>query len=249
MPTEYFSMQGRVYIGPRNPDGSRGPARWVYDAGVLSWQQEVEKETKNESWTGIRGKAATLTTARNLNGTLRLEQLNTDNMALATQGVVVEIVAGAATAETIGDVQPGDVVALQFGVVTNLAMEDGVAAPLVEDTDYTINADTGVIQFLTARTGVEVTGYDYGAHSIVTALNGGVKDVYILCDGLNTVDGTDMKTLSEVHRVNISPAGEIGFIDESFGALELEWEALVDPVRQPDPQWGPYARVKMIGAD
>lgn len=245
--TEYFSMQGRVYIGPRNPDGSRGPARWVYDSSNLVLAQEVERETKNESWTGVRGRAATLTTGRNLNVNLTLDQLNTDNAALAMQGVATEVVAGSVTDEAIGDVTPGDVVALEYAAVSALAMTDGSAAALVEDTDYTLNPDTGVIQFLTARTGVNADTYSYAAHSLITALNGGVKDYYVMCDFLNTVDGTLMKGLGEVHRVNFSPASEFGFIQDSFGALELEGEALVDPVRQPDPRWGPYARVKLIG--
>lgn len=84
--TEYFSFQGRVYLGLRNADGSRAPARWVYDGSVLELAMSSTRETKKESWSGVRGVGATMTTERNLGVRLTLGQINTENLALATDG-------------------------------------------------------------------------------------------------------------------------------------------------------------------
>lgn len=245
--TEYFSMQGRIYIGPRNADGTRAPARWVYDSSVLNWTQTVESETITESWSGNRGVAARLTNSRQMTVNLNLRQLNLDNAALALQGVRVDIPSGTVLNETIGDVAPGNVVALEYAAVSALTLVDGAAAALVEDTDYTSSLSTGVITFLTTKTGVKASTYTYAAHSLVTALNGGSKDYYLLFDGVNTVDGTTTKCLGEVYKINFSPASEFGYIQDSFGEMAIEGEALVDSVRQSDPKWGPFARVKLIG--
>lgn len=244
--TEYFSFQGRVFIGPRNSDGTRGRARWVYDASVLNWQMESEKESKTESWSGIRGTGATLTTSRTMNINLTLGQLNTDNAALATSGTRVEVAAGTVTNETIGTVAPGDVVALDFAAVSNLSLVDGTAAALLLGTDYELSPKTGVLRFLTAKTGVKASTYDYAAHSIVTAMSKVPQDHYILFDGINTVDGAELACRGEVHRVAFNPASELGFIQDAFGELELTGEAKIDPVRQADPKWGPFARVMLI---
>lgn len=244
--TEYFSFQGRVYIGPRNPDGTRGPAKWVYDASVLNWQMESETESKNESWSGIRGVAATLKTSQTMTVNLTLGQLNTDNAALATSGTRVEVAAGTVTNEVIGAVAIGDVVALDFAAVSDLALVDGTAAPLVEGTDYELSPKTGVLRFLSVKAGVKASTYDYAAHSIVTAMSKVSQDHYVLFDGINTVDGAEMACRGEVHRVSFGPASEMGFIQDAFGELELSGEAKIDPVRQADPKWGPFARVMLI---
>lgn len=243
--TEYFSGQGRVYIGNRNSDGSRAPARWVFDASVLELEQSSESEDKKESWSGTRGLAATLKTGREMKVKLTLGQLNTDIAALAVDGKRVDIASGTATAEPIGAVTAGDVVALEYSAISALVLTDGTASALVLDTDYTANMDTGVITFLSTKAGV-TAAYGYAAHSVVTAFNGENKDKYVLFDGMNTVDGAELKTVAEVHRVTFGPAATFGFIQESFGDLALEGRAKMDPVRQADPKFGPYARVKLI---
>lgn len=243
--TEYFSMQGRVYLGERNPDGSRGPAKWVYDASTLSWEQSVEREEKRESHTGSRSLGATLKTSRDLNVTLTLGQINSDHVALATDGKRVDIATGTVTDEALGNVEAGDVHALEYSAVSTVALEDGTAVPLVVDVDYIVNEDSGFVRFLTTKTGVTAS-YSYAAHSVVTVLSGSNKAYYLLFDGLNTVDDTSLKCVGEVYNLDFDPSNELGFIHESFGEIQLTGRAKLDSFRQPDPKWGPYARVKLI---
>ncbi|MEI2428692.1 hypothetical protein RDV84_00170 [Lysobacter yananisis] len=245
--TEYFSMQGRVYLGLRNADGSRQPARWVYDSSTLNWAMTSERAEKTESNTGVRGVAATMKTSRSMAVNLTLGQLNTDNLALATDGTRIEVAAGTVTNEVLGSVKAGDVIALDYAVVSDLALVDGTAAPLVAGTDYELNPKTGILQFFTTKAGVKASTYDYGAHSIVTAMSALSRDYYVLFDGLNSVDGAEMVCRGEVHRVSFSPAGELGFIQDEFGQIELEGQAKSDPFRQRDPKWGPFARAMLIG--
>lgn len=245
---EYFSMQGRVMIGRRNPDGTRAPARWVYDASVLSLAQSKTREEKTESWSGERGTAATMTSKRTIEVSLTLGQLNTDNLALATEGAIVEQASGTVTDEVIGDVKAGDVVALNYAAISSLSLVDGTSAALVEDTDYTLHPETGFITFLAAKTGVKASTYSYAAYSLVTLANGGAPDQYVLFDGLNTVDGTAKRCRGEVHKINFDAAETLGLIQDNFGDIPLKGLAKVDPVRQADPKWGPYARIILIDA-
>ena len=245
--TEYFSMQGRVFIGIRNPDGSRMPARWVYDASVMETTQTKETEDKKESWSGERGLAATRATGRTMNLNITLGQLNTDNAALALEGARVEVTTGTVTGEIIGAVKAGDVWPLAYAAVSDLELEDSTSAALVLDTDYTVDEDLGLIFFLTTKAGVK-GDYEYAAHSIVTAFNGPSKDYYVLFGGLNTVDGSSGRCRGEIYNVSLSPAETFGFIQDAFGELALTGKAKMDPFRRADPNWGPYGRLILIDA-
>lgn len=242
--TEYFSGQGRVMIGPRHADGSRGPARWIYDASQLEMKMSAEVEEKNESWSGARGLAATMASKKTLDVDLTLGQLNTDIVALATSGQRTEVSGGSVTDEVIGDVKPGEVFALDHVLVSALVIKDG-SGNLTANTDYTVNTATGIVTFLTAKTGVKAD-YSYKAYSVATLLDGASKDWYVLFDGLNTVDGAQLKVRAEIHRVSFAPAQSMGLIQESFNDLQMTGKAKIDPVRQGDAKWGGFARVILV---
>ena len=243
--TEYFSFQGQISIGERNPDGTRKPAQWVFDASAMSWALSVTAEEKRESWSGSRGLGARLKTARDMTVNLTLGQLNIANSVKALDGTRVDIVSGSVTGEVIGNVKAGDVWALKYSAVSAVVLSATGPVTLVAGTDYTLNADTGIIKFLSTQTAV-TAAYSYAAHSVVTAFSGGNKAWYLLFDGLNTVVGAEGKVLGEVYNLSLDPAAEVAWINASFGELALTGKALLDPVRQGDAQYGGYARVKYI---
>lgn len=247
--TEYFSFQGRVYLGLRNADGSRAPARWVYDASTLELAMSSTRENKKESWSGVRGIAATMTTERTLGVRLTLGQINTENLALATDGTLLDLASGSAANEAIGAVKPGDVVALEYAAISTLVLEGGSpAAPLVANTDYTVNLATGIITFLTTKTAVAAKTYQYAAHSVVKVLESTKSEYYALFDGVNSVDGATQRFRGEVNRISFPAAESLALINDSFGEIVLNGEAKIDPVRQSDPRFGLYARALLVDA-
>lgn len=243
--TESFSMQGKVSLGLRNADGTRAPAQWVSDASTLEWDFTVETDDQIESFSGARGLQAQLDKSKKMNVKLTLTQLNDANAALATAGTVNSITGGTATAENIGDVAPGDTVALEYAKVSALTLSGTAPASPQVDVDYTVNTDTGILTFLTACTGV-TANYTYAASSIVTALTSLAKDYYVLFDGMNTVRGAVGKVRGEVHRISFSPANAVNLIGDSFGTIEVSGAARVDPVRAADPKYGGYARLMLV---
>jgi len=247
---EYFSMQGRVALGLRNADGSRGPARWVYDSSALEWNFSQDQDEQNESWSGARGLAATLTTKESLSVKLTLQQLNDDNAALASAGTVVQVTTGTVTAEPLPIGKVGDMIALEYAKVSDVELTGGAGGttPLVEDTDYTLNAATGVITYLTAQATAPHAAYTYAAHSIITALSQRSQEFWVLFDGENTVDGATGLCRGEVHRISFPPASTLALINSSFATLELTGKARVDPVRINNSRYGGYARLMLIDA-
>lgn len=243
--TEYFSMQGRVAIGVRNADGSRAPARWVYDASTLEWDFQVDRDEKIESYSGARGLAGTMAKKKAMTVKLTLGQINDSNAALSIAGKTVQVTGGTATDENIGDVKPGDMVALDNVLVTSLVLSGTAPATPVLDTDYTVNTDTGVVTFLTACTGVKAS-YTYGAYSIVTALTAKPQDLYVLFDGMNTVDGATLLARGEVHRIQFDPTNTLSLINDTFADMQLTGAARIDPVRISDAKYGGYARLMLI---
>lgn len=243
---EFFSMQGMVYVGVRNPDGSRQPARWVYDASTLETKQSKSVEEKNESSSGERGLAATMTSKRSMDITLTLGQLCDATAAMALEGAQVAVASGTVTAEAIGTVKAGDVWALNFAKVSDLVLTATPTATLVEDTDYTVNEDLGIVTFLADKTGVS-GAYDYAAHSVVTHFGGTNADHYILFAGMNTVDGATGQCRGELYNVTLNAADTFGLIQNGFGELQLTGKAKMDPVRRRDPKWGGYGRLILVG--
>jgi hypothetical protein len=244
--TESFSMQGRVSIGKRNADGSRMPAQWLANASTLEWDFAVETDDAIESFSGARGVLDQLDKSKKMTVKITITQLNDNNAALALGGNVVPVTGGTATSEEIGDVKAGDVVALQFAKVSALTLAGTAPAAPVLDTDYTLNADTGILTFLTDCTGVSASTYTYAAHSLVTALTAAPQDYYVLFDGQNTVRGAKGLCRGEVNRIGFAPADALGLITDSFGNINLSGEARIDPVRLTDPKYGGYARLMLI---
>lgn len=241
--TEYFSFQGRAYVGPRYSSGSRGPARWVYDASTMELAMTKDKDTKNESWSGSRGRAASMATARSLTVNLTLGQMNNDNLVLATDGVAVDVAGGSVADLVIGAVVAGDVIALDHALISDLVLTGGApSATLVLDTDYTVDPDLGVITFLTAKAAVQ-GDYDYAAHSAVKLMEGDNAEHYVVFVGHNTVDGSAKKARAEVNRITWNPSDTLALINDTFGEISLTGDALVDPVRQSDPKLGLYGRI------
>lgn len=243
--TEYFSMQGRVAIGLRNPDGSRKPAQWVYDASSLEWAFQVDKDEKIESYSGARGLAGTMAKKKAMTVKLTLGQINDSNAALSVAGNTVQVTGGTVTAENIGDVKAGDMVALDNALISTLALTGTLPAAPALGTDYTVNTTTGIVTFLTACTGVKA-GYTYGAYSIVTALTAKPQDMYVLFDGMNTVDGATLLARGEVHRIQFEPTSTLALVNDSFADLQLSGSARVDPVRLSNAKYGGYARLLLI---
>ncbi|URX63255.1 hypothetical protein KR767_04080 [Luteibacter anthropi] len=243
--TEYFSMQGKVALGIRNPDGSRQPAKWVYDASTLEWGFSVDKDEKNENWSGARGLAATLQTKKTMTVKLTLGQLNDTNAAQSVAGTAVAIAAGTVTAEAIGTPDVGDMVGLEYAKVAEVVLKAG-AATLTKDTDYTLNPATGVLTFLTKAASPVSAAYSYSAHSLVTVFSGSNPDMYVLFDGENTVDGATGKCRGEVNRITFDPASTLALINSTFGEMELNGSARVDPLRISNPRYGGYARLILV---
>lgn len=244
--TESFSMQGHVSIGERNTDGSRKPARWVANASTLEWGWTVETDEALESFSGGRGVLDELDKSKKMTVKLTLTQLNDNNAALAMGGNVVAVTGATVTNESIGDVAAGDIVALEFAKVSALTLAGTAPAAPVLGTDYTFNADTGILTFLTACTGVKASTYTYAAYSVITALSSGAKDYYVLFDGQNTVRGAIGLCRGEVNRIAFSPTDTLGLITDSFGNINLSGSAKIDAYRMTDPKYGGFARLILV---
>lgn len=248
---EVFSFQGKVALGIRNSDGSRQAARWAGNASVCELDMTEDQDEQVDSFTGTRGVYGTLPTKKTLKVKLTLTEVNDDNTAIGLGGQKVSVDAGTVTGEPLPVGKVGDMFALDFAKVSSVDITGGAGGttPLVLDTDYTLDADLGVGTYLTAQTVAPSVDYDYAAHSIVAALTGTRPEFYVLYSGFNTVDGTNAKARGEVYRVTFPPASTLALISSSFGTLELEGTAKVDPVRQPDPKFGSYARMVLVDPD
>lgn len=247
-----FSIQGKVFLGD-SLNGQPGAMRWVNDAALLQLSANTNQEERQESWSGNRQTSATLRTATQVTFSLTLHHGSADNLALGLYGENRTVAADSITGEVfpVGLVA-GDLVLLDRGNISALAIEDDAAAPLTLGTHYRINdAVGGEIEILdpAALTQPFVADYDHGASTDVTLFTMAPPVRYLIMNGMNTVDGSTDKLRVRLYRLKFNPVGTLALINNSFGVLELTGTALMDANNQPDPTLGGYGRIELLAGE
>lgn len=248
---QYFSLQGKVYIGSRLSDGKPGAMHWVNDAGLLNISASVSEETKKESYSGNRLTAATISTGTEVTFNLTLNHATGRNLALGLYGEERTVASGSITDEPIPAVVDGESVVLDRGDISNLVITDsaGTPATLTADTDYVIDsADGGVIRFINVAgfTQPFSADYDNGASLDVTMFTKTAPERYLMLDGLNTV--TNDRVRVRLYKCKFNPVSQFDLINSTFGELALTGSVLFDSLSEPDAALGGFGRIELMGA-
>lgn len=249
----YFSFQGKVYLGKRLSSGKPGPVQWVNDAGTLEVTLATEKDEKTESWSGQRMVAATLQKAKKGSVKLTFETINPEMLALGLYSKVNKSIAGTVTAEALpADLVAGDIVMLDHGNVTNLVISDSTPATpktATLDTNYRLESEAaGMIEIVDPLALVQPfkAAYSYGASIDLAMFTQPAPERYLILDGINTVDGS--RALVDLFRVKFNPFDALGLVQESFGQLPITGDVLFDAVNARNANLGGFGRFRLPGA-
>lgn len=242
----YFSGQGKILIAKIDAvTGKPGAYREIGNVPEFSIEMDSDQVDHFEAMSGARTKDAVLVRSKSLTFTGQLEDWTDQNIAWATNGRLKSITGGAKTGEVAPlDLVAGSVWALKGQKVTSVVITDSTGSPVtVDSADYTVNEDFGTI------TMVDVTGYTQPFKAAYT--DGNTKAVTFLSDdsqkyalrfqGINTVN--QQKVLIELYITQKSPTGTVPFIQEDFGQISLQGEALSDASKTVDGDFGLFGRM------
>jgi len=231
----YFSFQGKLYLGNRLANGKPGKTQWVNDAATAEITLTTEKDEKTESWSGQRMTAATLQKSKKGSLKLSFETLEPDMLALGLYSKVIKTIAGTVTGEELPpELTAGDIVMLEHGTVTDLVLTDSTApAPKTVELDEGYREENFSAGLITIGDLDDLeqplkAAYSYGA-SVDLAMN--------------TVDGS--RAIIDLYRVKFNPFDALGLIHESWGNLPITADVLFDATNALDANLGGFGRWRM----
>jgi len=251
----YFSFQGKVYLGTRLPSGKPGALRWINDAGKLEVALSTDTDEKTESYSGNRLTAARLPKAKKATITLSMEIASAENLALGLYSKVNKNIGGTVTSEILPDaLVAGDNIALDHTGVTALVLTDstvGTPKTLASGTSYNLDSPAnGIVQILDITTPVGLTqpfkaAYTYAASVNLAMFTQTAPERYLVLDGVNTVDGSRVRV--SLFRAQFDPMSALPLINEGFGSLEFKGSVLFDPTNAANANLGGFGRIELPG--
>lgn len=251
-PDNYMLGAGEILFDRFDAAGASTGYRHLGNATAFGGATSVEKLPHKSSMSGARTTDKEVVIGSEHEITIVLEEFDPDNLALALLGEVSTFTQNAGS-DTDEPINGG--VALNFNRWYPLGKRDvsGVdikqSGTLSETTDYVLNAELGLVKILSTGGGAEaITTWDgnHGAISsdLITALS-----VSKIEGRLKYFSATDQASGPryeiDVHKINVSPEGEVPFIGDAWANFTLKGKAQKD-ITQPAGQ--EFVTIRKINA-
>lgn len=231
---------GEVMFDRFDADGVSTGYRHLGNVESLSVSTTVEKVQKKDAMDGARGIYKEAVIGSEAEWSLLLDEYDPENLALALLGDLGTFDQAADPSIVTGPINAG--VALMFErwydlgykEVTVTGVDQG-ATPLVEGTDYVLNTELGLIKLIEGGVATEaITTWDGSAAAVTDLMIRGLSVAKIegrlkYFSAANQAAGPRFEV--DIHKVSITPEGELGFIQEDFGTFTLKGKAQKDSTK------------------
>lgn len=246
-----FQARGPVYLRELNTTTLVPGVAFEICPDSVSVTMSVEKwshmnkcgATDVEDGRGINALSAEIT--------FSFSHVQDKNFALAALGTINAVGSpGTVTAEALpAGIVAGDVYFLggkeRHRTITTLTIKDDASpqATLTADTDYTLDAVTGKVTFLTSiGTQPYVAAYGYTDPASVSMLTATQKEYAFDMEYINKQNSNDKGSL-ELYRVRFDPADGLDFLSDQQQTLTLKGSCLADTTRDStDTEFGQFGR-------
>ena len=245
---EHFkSLQGSLMIA-RIVDGKRTTIRELGNQTSVELSVSTDSVTVKETKSGKRADAKTLTTGRTVELTATTNELVPEDVALAFGAELVTQGSNTVVDELLATVVAGESVKLNGVNVSDLTIMDSesTTVELTEGTDYTLDADYGVITFndITAFTGPFKASYTEGEISVSELFSmPDNAEYYVFFKGVDAFGGDPMSF--ELYRYSPTVDNSMQFINDEVGELTFGGKALIvqDQVQSDNSLLDGYGRI------
>lgn len=235
--SHYYSGQGRLIIGERDPKTGRPiNLREVGNCTALELTVQTTKSDHKESMSGERAIDLTLVTEKSATFKFTCESVSLENLALGLWGSIQSSEA-ATVVDQEHKVGPGALIALPHQMVTTVTIMDKAAVPVAVPAGmYSVDPEFGTIRFsndyVATGVGVDlgVVSISYEAEADIKTLHGLTEvmppERFVRFEGINTVDG-DL-VLVEIPRSSFEPLASLPLINDELASFEVTGTALRD---------------------
>ncbi|NOQ30245.1 MAG: hypothetical protein GQ570_03885 [Helicobacteraceae bacterium] len=244
--SKYYSGQGIVMLATRDINGDAEgflPIGNVSELKVSTSIATLDHKTTEHGTSGIDKKLQTETA---VNISMVFESIDADNLKLGLQGDLTIVPAGSGivgpntTSVALG--RSYDIGALK---VSNVVVKNSAENITYEEgKNYTINANSGSIYYMTAAeqvlaspittlvdaSEVHITSYDTAGYKEIHALTQDLATRWLRFEGLNTVD-TEEPVIVDVYKFSIGSIAELSLISDDIAGLPMEGSVLLDPTK------------------
>jgi len=176
--------------------------------------------------------------------TMALADMVDRNFALGVLGTVNAVGSpGTATDEALPDtIAIGDTYFLG-GKTRHRAITGLSITGMTVDVDYTLDAASGKLTFLTASAGSPASTADYGYTdpAYVSLFTAGAKYYFLSYEFINKQNANDPGSL-ELYKVRFDPTDNADFQSEDLQIMTFNGSALADTDREDDTELGQFGR-------
>jgi hypothetical protein len=245
----FFSGQGPVFAGAIDP--TTGAIGAMFDLGNMESVKfgfEANVITDKESKSGNRLVAARLETELNSTFEIVMKEPNMKNIEMMLRAARVTNVGATVTDEinSQSGLVAGDYIITKFQNISSVSVKDSAGSPatLTVTTDYVVESTKfGRIRIVNPGSYTQPfkVSYTYASRVVIPLFNSSQKDFFIHMEGINTVDSTNF--LAEFYKTRFSPPSEFNLLQDEFGRYTISGEAQIDPIREPDTNYGRFGRL------
>lgn len=256
---DYFSGQGKLYLGTRSAGGSPEALRWIGDVADFSFSAEPDVLEAKENYSGNRQTVVRITRELKMSMKASMRQIDSANLKLMLLGDTVAQGSGSVTDEVIspttGTLAVGNVFLLAGQDVSAVTIKDSSGTPktLTADVNYTLNAKGGSIEILDVTTGGAFTlplkaDYTKAAATRVKMFTSANVEYWLRFEGLNTAVSGYPPVIVDIYRVRLDPVKDFGLINDDLGNFELAGSCLVDQTKTVSSDFGQFGRMIALAA-
>jgi len=228
---ESFKGRGAVRMALRAADGTLSNHFRIAEARRLEITTNQDFEDQYSRCEVTSGNIIHSLNQTDYEMALETFDFSSDMLALAYYGSNTSVAGTTVSAESHGAVSAGDIVQVTHPIsLTSVTVTDGGGSPaLVEDTDYTLDADHGTVTMLTSATDLQVS-YTYADYDKIEGALQSVREYAIWFEGYN-INNSDEPVTIELHRVAVNQSTSLMAITEETFNLELTGKLLADSTK------------------
>lgn len=263
--SDYYVLgQGKVFLDEIDPITKRAKEKSRYVGNVPEDGFIIAPQTQTlehfESYTGFNRKDQKFENQQMAQVTIRMENIDKENLAVAMFGNSLSIAAGTVTAEahTAHRGYSFHLNRINATAFTSLTSAETEPTTYVAGTDYQIvNLKTGEI-FIPEDSGIFTpsnpdavqvrANYTAGEMDRVTGFSRINTELWVRFNGVN-IAGDQAPIIAEVFKVRFNPVSALDFIKNNFPGMQLELigEALYEPLLDTVPGYeGGFYRVSTV---
>jgi hypothetical protein len=244
--SQYFLGQGKLYVAARDANGKPLAQRWLGDVSAAKFAMKTTSVEQKESYSGQRLTVKTIITGKEAMIDLTLLEINRDNLALALFGKVTQVASGSATNEVLPTgLVIGDRVSTKYPKISAVVVKDSATTPVtVPPANYTVNADTGGIDFkiVTGFTQPFTVNYTYAALENVSLFTAPQPELFIRYEGINLAEN-NAPVILELYKVKTEPLKDLALITDKIADMNISCNVLIDDKKPTSDEIGQFGRM------